>query len=57
MLLKYGEPHSNVNIVDELNIDNFYKRALNSIGVLTARDLVRELRDSKAYACSNSDLG
>ena len=24
---------------------------------LTARDLVRELRDSKACACSNSDLG
>ena len=25
--------------------------------VLTQRDFVRELRDSKAYACSNSDLG
>ena len=28
-----------------------------AIGFLTARDFVRELRDSKAYACSNSDLG
>ena len=24
---------------------------------MTARDFVRELRNSKAYACSNSDLG